>query len=208
MKHVITSLLLLVAATLGAGATEPIKIDRASIKAKANSEAYNTLIEKFKSGETLPTEDIMTIYYGAALRPGFNADASYTPIISAFTTGDITRAYTLAAKAIETDPTNLMLLFKGYACAAASSDPVVKGKATAYRNMLLQICDMIFNTALGVSENSPYQVTRPGDIDEFLVKYIQPAKVTARAKLGNLDAVKAKLDGIDDEVIFYFNTFK
>lgn len=207
MKHFIISLAVACVATLSVSA-EPVNLSRAAIQHKATSAEYTELVNKFKAGETLPVDDIITIYYGAALRPGFNADASYTPIMAAFTSGDIARAYTLAAKAVDAEPTNLALLFKAYASAVASTDPAVKAKAPIYQNMLMQICDMLFNSFMGVSENSPYQVIRPSDIDEFLVKYIQPAKVTARAKLGNLDAVKAKLDGIDDEVIFYFNIFK
>lgn len=208
MKHLFISLALACVAVVSSSAAEPVTLSRTSLQHKATSAEYTELVNKFKAGETLPVDDIITIYYGAALRPGFNADASYTPIMAAYTSGDIARAYTLAAKAVDAEPTNLSLLFKAYASAVASTDPQIKAKAPIYQNMLMQICDMLFNSFLGVSENSPYQVIRPSDIDEFLVKYIQPARVTARAKLGNLDAVKAKLDGIDDEVIFYFATFK
>ena len=49
---------------------------------------------------------------------------------------------------------------------------------------------------------------RPSDTDEFLVKYMQPAGILGRARIGQTEAIKVRLDGVADDVILYFSIFK
>ena len=128
--------------------------------------------------------------------------------MTSYDSGNIAKAHELAAAALESDPTNLTLLFKAYASAAASTDPAVNTKASVYQSRLLQICDLILASGLGVTDSSPYIVVRPADMDEFLVKYIQPAQIVGKSKIGKLEAAKVVIDGVPDEVILYFNQFK
>ncbi len=64
------------------------------------------------------------------------------------------------------------------------------------------------NSGSGVADASPYQVIRRSDINEFLVKYMQPKNVVGQSQIGQLTAIKASFDGIPDDVILYFGIFK
>mgnify|MGYP001105843609 CR=1 FL=1 len=188
----ITSITLALAGTLWCVATPPDMADSTNLS------------ERFTAGETLQADEAANVYYGAVRRPGFNATADYPDVAKAYSSGDMAGAYRMSKEALAKDPTNLSLLFKAYAAATATN----AADARAFQQRILQICDAIFASGKGVSEQSPYIVTRQGDIDEFLMKYIQPSSVTGRAKLGNLDAVKVTLEGVPDEVILYFKILK
>lgn len=200
----------LISCTLPAAHAEGIKpnVDRNTIESASRESGYASLLTRFKSGETLPIQDMATVYYGSALAPGFNPDKRYDDVMTSYDSGNIAKAHELAAAALESDPTNLTLLFKAYASAAASTDPAVNTKASVYQSRLLQICDLILASGLGVTDSSPYIVVRPADMDEFLVKYIQPAQIVGKSKIGKLEAAKVVIDGVPDEVILYFNQFK
>ena len=141
MKH-----LILAAATALAIATAPANIsaaqpDHAAIAAQAKTSSYTDLLKKFKDGKQLTEAEATTLYYGSALQPGFTPDKDYTPVIAAYNSGDMKRAYNLANEALASDPTNLALLFKAYAAASASADPNIKAQAPAFQTRLLAICD-------------------------------------------------------------------
>lgn len=165
---------------------------------------YSEKLDRFKTGETLGPDEMVTVYYGATRQPGFDAMAQYPAVEQAYRTGNISGAYALAKEKLQSDPTNLNLLFKAYASAVATGEK----DSTALQQRLLQVCDAIFASGKGVTEESPYVVTRASDIDEFLIKYLQPQSVNGRSRLGKLDAVKVKFDGIADDVIIYFSIFK
>lgn len=186
-------------------ANEPQRPDREAIAAAKD---YTELLKEFEAGNMLTDAALATVYYGAALQPGFDADRDYAAVMAAYNSGDMKRAFTLAKEALGSDPTNLSLLFKAYAAATASADPDVKSQAVIYQNRLLGICDVIMNSGTGVTETSPYQVIRRSDINEFLVKYMQPTEILGQAQLSGLTAIKAKFDGIADDVILYFGIFK
>lgn len=202
--------LALIGGSLTAVNAEGIKpvTERSVIEAATKAPDYTSLLNRFKAGETLPVQDAATVYYGAVLAPGFNAAKEYKDVMEAYASGNVAKAYALAEDALESDPTNLALLFKAYASAAASTDAAVREKAAVYQSRLLQICDLIFSSGLGVTDSSPYVVARPADMEEFLVKYIQPAQIAGRSKVGNLDAAKVVIEGVPDEVIMYFKQFK
>lgn len=180
------------------------KADRATISSEISSGRYATAFEKFKSGSPMSVEDATVVYYGSALQPGFNATASVADILNTFNAGQTDKAFRMCEKVLASDPTNLAVLFKAYASAMASNDAAIKSQATAMQNRILAVCDAIFASGSGVTDSSPYVVIRPADIDEFVVKYIQPEKVIGRAKIGSLEAAKVKLDPTRDDVILYF----
>lgn len=180
------------------------KADKTAISAEISSGNYSKNLEKFNSGTPLSEEEATIVYYGSALQPGFNATASTEDIISTFNVGKTDKAFRMCEKALESDPTNLTVLFKAYASAVASNDPAIKSKAPVIQNRILAVCDAIFASGTGVSDASPYVVIRSSDINEFLVKYIQPEKILGQAKIGGLEAVKVSLDNTRDNVIFYF----
>lgn len=188
-----------------AQANGPQRPDRESIAAADN---YKELLKDFEAGKNLSAADMATVYYGAALQPGFNADRDYAAVMAAYNSGDMKRAFTLAKEALASDPTNLSLLFKAYASATASSDPDVKSQAEIYQNRLLGICDAIMNSGTGVTETSPCLVIRRSDINDFLVKYMQPSQILGQAQISNLTAIKVRFDSIADDVILYFGIFK
>jgi len=191
-------------ATVSAENTKP---DRQTIQMQISNGKYTRLLEKFKAGQQLSAEEAAAVYYGSALQPGFNAEKQYTAMLEAYHSGNTEKAFKLCEDALAKDPTNLGVLFKAYASAVSSKDATTKAKAPVMQTRLLAICDAIFSSGTGVQETSPYVVIRPADIEEFLVKYMQPISIEGRAKIGDLNAAKVRLEGIDDDVILYFATF-
>lgn len=209
MKRFFTSLFLLAALTApSAMAQNQLNTPDAKVIAATPRDTYRSLLARFESGQKLDAADMMTVYYGAAAQPGFNPDVTYSALDAAYNTGDMAKAHNLAAEALRKDPTNLYLLFKAYASAAASTDHTVKSLAPKYQTRLLGICDAIFSSGLGVADSSPYLVTRTSDAQEFIIKYLQPTAIKGTSKLGDIDAVKLNLDGIPDDVIVYFKQYK
>ncbi|MCM1293119.1 MAG: DUF4919 domain-containing protein [Bacteroides sp.] len=181
------------------------KTDTETLKKEIADGRYNSLLTKYLAGEQLSPGDAATVYYGSALQPRFNASADTRQIMESYATGQLDNTFRMCEKALESDPTNLAVLFKAYACAASSNNEAIKSKAPVMQNRLLNICDAIFASGTGVQDADPYVVIRPADIDEFVVKYMQPTSVIGRAKIGNLEAVKVKFQDIPDDVILYFS---
>lgn len=202
-KLILTALTAL--AIIAAPTSEARDTDRNTIASELKQTDYASLLKKYQAAEALDAGQYRTLYYGAALQPGFAADRQYTAIDNAYAASDMATTLRLCEEALASDPTNLALLFKAYVAAATSSDPAAKAKATTFQNHILGLCDAIFSSADGVTETSPYVVTRKSDIDEFLLKYIQPETVVGRARIGNLEAAKVRINGINDDVIFYFS---
>ncbi len=183
------------------------KLNRSQIETQAQSTDYAILLKRFNAGEQLTEAEYATVYYGSALQPGFIAGRQYADIAEIYASGDMGKTLRRCEESLNTDPTNLGLLFKAFAASTLSTDESVKAKAESYRTRINGICDAIFASGTGVTESSPYVVIRPSDIDEFMVKYLQPTAVTGRARIGALDAAKVTFEGVDDEVILYFGQF-
>lgn len=207
MKKLILAALTAMAIVAAPATTAQKKADRATVASELSQSDYATLLKKYRSPEPLDADQYRIIYYGAALQPGFDADKQYTDVNSAYASGDMATTLKLCEKALASDPTNLALLFKAYVAASTSADESTKAKAPEFQNRILGLCDAIFSSGNGVTEESPYVVTRKSDIDEFLVKYMQPEAVTGRAQIGNLEAAKVRFNGIADDVILYFSIF-
>lgn len=208
MKKFILAALAAMSLMLSAPAATAAPVSKEALKTQIKSGRYAGLLERYKAGESLTADEAATVYYGSALQPGFNPAVEYTAMLAAYNQGDMARAYRLCEEALAGDPTNLTLLFKAFSSASASVDPAIKAKAPVYQTRLLAICDAIFNSGTGVADNSPYMLIRPSDTDEFLVKYMQPAGILGRARIGQTEAIKVRLDGVADDVILYFSIFK
>lgn len=206
MKRTILSFLLaIISVSASFAATERFMPDRSQITAAVSDQnSYKALADRFASGQKLTVPEVAAIYYGTALQPGFNPSQSYPDIARTYAAGDYATTLSLIWSALSKDPANLYLLFTGYGSAASLGN---QEAASLLQNRLLQICDLIFSTGTGITQDSPYIVVRPSDIDEFLIKYIQPQKIDGRAKIGNLDACRVQLEGIDNDIIMYFSAF-
>lgn len=208
MKHFFLSLIAtLLVAGVSSAANPGLHITPTEIRTvvKQQPDRYKKLTERFVAGDsTLTLEELATVYYGSAYSPLFVSGDTYAAVDNAYSSGDYAKALTLIDSALALDPANLGLLFKGFGSAYSLSDTA---RAENYRRRLTGVCDVIFNSGMGVTDVSPYVIVRPSDRDEFIVKYLQPVSVTGSATMGGTDAVKMKLDGVDEEVILYFKPF-
>ena len=207
MKRIITSLLLSLILSVPAIMAQTAKYtpDRKAITAAVSDKAaYKALADRFATGQTLSTDDMAALYYGTALQPGFSASQTYPELARVYAAGDYSTAMNQIWAALAKDPANLYLLFTGYGAASSLGNEEAK---TLLQNRLLQVCDLIFLTGVGVTQESPYLVVRPSDVDEFVVKYIQPTSVNGRAKIANLEAVRVAIENVGDDVILYFRQF-
>lgn len=172
---------------------------------KQQPDRFKKLTDRFVAADsTLTLEEVATVYYGSAYSPSFTSSNAYAAVEDAYKSGDYAKALQLIDAALATDPANLGLLFKGFGAATSLSDAA---RAANYQRRLAGVCDVIFNSGMGVTDVSPYVVVRPSDRDEFIAKYLQPVSISGSATLGDIDAVKMKIDGVADEVILYFKPF-
>ena len=191
-------------ASLTASAEVNLKISKSEIESTVRNQPQKlkSLTDRFASGDsTLSREEVATVYFGTAMMPGFNPGAKYTDVENAYSASNFEEALRLIDNALASDPPNLALPFKRYGAASGLGKA---DRAAGFQKRLLGICEVIFGSGMGVSDASPYIVARPSDRDEFIAKYLQPVKITGSATLGDIDAVKMKLDGVKDEVILYF----
>lgn len=198
---------LLMMSGAAAAQTPASQLKRDEVASECSGGRYAALLERFTAGQQLSPAETATVYYGSAFQDGFDAGRQYPGVLAAFSGKNYAEALRLCEEALANDPTNLTLLFKAYAAASGAGTAEAQAKATKFQTRLLSICDAIMESGTGVTDASPLVVVRPGDIDEFVVKYMQPLSVTGHAKLGSLDAVKVKFDRIPDEVILYFAQF-
>ncbi|MDE7410771.1 MAG: DUF4919 domain-containing protein [Paramuribaculum sp.] len=183
--------LMTVLTCVGAGAQNNVTVDMA---------AYPAALARFTSGTQISPADAATVYYGSAQQSGFNPQADYVSVTNLYTSGDIAGAYDAAVAALKSDPANLQLLFKAYACATALKKP----DAASLQARLMAVCDAIFASGKGVMTESPYLITHTADINEFLVKYIQVKSILGTSGIDRIHAVKVALEDYPDDVIFYF----
>ena len=151
----IARILLSLSAVLTIVAPAAVSAQTANTVQIPSAQEYKTLLSRFADGQKLTDAQFAQVYYGAAAQPGFNASRSFTAAKQAYDSGDTQKAYRLVADGLKDDPTNLWLLFKAYALAAASTDKAVKALAPKYQTRLLGICDAIFNSGKGVTEMTP-----------------------------------------------------
>jgi len=207
MKRFFTTLLFSLILTVPAIMAQTAKYtpDRKAIaSAVADKGAYKALSDRFASGQTLTTDEMAALYYGTSLQPGFSASQTYPDIARTYAAGDYSTTLSQIWTALAKDPANLYLLFTGYGTAVSLGNEEAK---SLLQKRLLQVCDLIFLTGAGVTQESPYLVIRPSDIDEFVIKYMQPTSVNGRAKISNLEAVRVTMEGVGDDLILYFRTF-
>jgi len=205
MKRILTLLLLSATILMPAMAQDKIAADRATItKTASDFGVYKALADRFAAGHKLQPQDVAAIYYGSALQPGFDAAIQYPDIARTYAAGDYATALSLIWKALTKDPANPYLLFTGYGCARSLEN---KEAASLLQGRVMQVCDMIFKTGTGVTQDSPFIILRPTDVDEFIIKYIQPQSILGRAKIDGLEAVRVNIEGVPNDVIFYFRQF-
>lgn len=205
VKKIFTLLFVAAITASAAVAAEKYTPSRAAISASMRDHAaYKALSDRFASGQQLTPAQIGEVYYGTVFQPGFKASVTYPDIARTYAAGDYATTLSQVWTALAKDLANLYLLFTGYGAARSLKN---EEAASLLQKRLLQVCDLIFSTGTGVTSDSPYLVVHPSDIDEFVVKYIQPVKVLGRATLEGCQAVRVNLDNNADDVILYFKTF-
>ncbi len=172
----------------------------ARAEVKVDMDSYREALERFTTQSVVSPADAATVYYGSSLQPDFNPKADYVNVMTLYGQGDMTGTYEAAVAALATDPANLQLLFKAYACAAVLNKP----EAEALRSRATAVCDAIFASGRGVISERPFLFTHVTDVNEFLIKYIGAKKILATSGLGDIYAVKVSLEELPDDVIFYF----
>lgn len=187
---------------LPAMAADRVNVNAASIKARLGERP--ALLEKFNKGEQLSLDDMAVVYYGQAFVPGKTPAASYPDVDAAYSKKDYPATLTLVDEVLRTNPVALNQLFRGYVCAASSTEPRIKARAESFQNRINAICSVIYATGTGVTNDSPFIVLTKEDGAAFLRNYLQPEGIVDQASIDKLDAYKVKWAGQADPVIFYF----
>ena len=204
----VTALAFMMLVGVKAYGNEPVIVDYEVIKSVVDNhpEEFRALTSRFVEADTtLTPAEVAVVYYGHAFTPQYNPEADYADVMRAFEGNDMSLTVMLAEDALKSCPVSLPMLFKVFGCSVGSDVPAIKTRADNARQRLLMICDLILSTGTGVDQMAPYLVISEGDMNEFLSKYCQVAKEISRSDLGDEKAVKVRLDGIDDDVILYFD---
>ncbi|MCM1336668.1 MAG: DUF4919 domain-containing protein [Candidatus Amulumruptor caecigallinarius] len=181
---------------------ERVKVTSEGIKARMGERP--ALLEKFNKGEQLTPEDMAVVYYGQAYLPGKSVAESYPDVDAAYAKKDYPATLTLVDEVLRTNPVALNQLFRGYVCAASSTEPRIKARAASFENRINNICSVIYATGTGVTNDSPFIVLSKEDGAAFLRNYLQPEGIVDQTSIDKLDAYKVKWPGQNDPVIFYF----
>lgn len=205
-KMVVVALAL--AMSHSAAAQNLITVDYDSIESivKNRPEVFSALTSRFMDADTtLTMSDVAVVYFGHAFTPGYNPTESFPEMMEAYESDDMNLAIALGEQDLRRNPVSLMLLMKLYGACATSQVPRLRNQAPQLQQRILMLCDMISSTGLGVMPESPWCVICESDMEELLAKYIKPQRVIDRSTRGDEEAVKVKIDGIDDDVILYFD---
>lgn len=194
----LTGLLLALPAT----AAGRINVTPEGIKARMGER--QALLEKFNRGERLTPEDMAVVYYGQAYVPGKAPAESYPDVDAVYAKKDYPATLTLVDEVLRSNPVALNQLFRGYVCAASSTEPRIKARAESFQQRIDNICSVIYATGTGVTNDSPFRVLTKEDGAAFLRNYLQPEGIVDQASIDRLDAYKVKWPGQADPVIFYF----
>ncbi len=205
MKHLILTVAAFFAALTVSAASVAVDFD--SIKASATSqpEMRRQLVDRFAAGDTLLTPvEMALVYYGQAFTPGYARTETYADVDSAYLGSDMPLTLTLVDEVLRTNPVALSQLFRGFVASKASKQPRISSRAGSFENRIMNICDLIYASGTGVDTNDPFRVLTMADAEAFLRNYIRVDSIMDRSRLGHLEAVKTKVPGIADPVIFYF----
>lgn len=202
MKTILTTALLIVAATLSVSA----KVDYSS----HNNPVRASLLTRFEKGDTtLTSSEVADVYYGSVFAPGFvKGGRDYSTINRLRSEGRFTEMMPLCNEALKDDPVSLTLLFRSFAGAFAAPGGRDDTLVNSTRTRINQLCDAIFASGTGVAEDSPFEVVAEADIEQFLRNYIQVGEIIDTAKLGNLTVAKVRLPEQSDPVYLYFRVYK
>lgn len=187
---------------LPAMGAERVKVTSEAIKARMGERP--ALLDKFNRGEQLSLDDLAVVYYGQAFIPGKAVAESYPDVDAAYAKKDYPATLTLVDEVLRTNPVALNQLFRGYVCAASSTEPRIKARAESFENRINGICSVIYATGTGVTNDSPFVVLSKEDGAAFLRNYLQPEGIVDQTSIAKLDAYKVKWPGQTDPVIFYF----
>lgn len=191
-------------------AVERVNVDTKSLAAqvKDNPASRASLLSRFESGDrTLTPAQMAVVYYGEAFTPGHKPASSYPEVDAAYARKDYPGTLVLVDKVLESNPVALNQLFRGYVCSKVSADAAVKARATTFENRINNICDLIYATGTGVTDDSPFLVLSDEDALAFVRNYLQPTEIlgtSAISGMPDMTAVKVKWPDQQDPVIFYF----
>lgn len=205
MKHLILTVAAIFAALTVSAASVAVDFDSIRASATSRPEMRRQLVERFAAGDTLLTpEDMALVYYGQAFTPGYVRTEKYADVDSAYLGCDMPLTLTLVDEVLRVNPVALSQLFRGFVASKASKQPRISSRAGSFENRIMNICDLIYASGTGVDTNDPFRVLTMADAEAFLRNYIRVDSIMDRSKLGHLEAVKTKVPGIADPVIFYF----
>lgn len=179
-----------------------------SIRAQVETrpEVRRALVSRFIDADTTLTKpELAIVYYGQAMVPGYDPDVKYQEVDDAINAGDVSLAMALADEALRRNPVSLPMLFNLYGLSSISEVPALKARCESLQKRILMLCDMIVDTGMGVSPEMPWIVISEADMNELLTKYMQIQSELERTDKGDEKAVKVRFNGVDQDVILYFD---
>ncbi len=173
---------------------------------EARPEMRRSLVSRFVDADTtLTNPELAIVYYGQSMTPGYDPDLKYQDVDDAIAAGDVSLAMTLADEALRRNPVSLPMLFNLYGLCSISEAPALKARCQPLQSRILMLCDMIAESGMGISPEMPWCVISEADMNEYLTKYMQIQLELDRTDKGDEKAVKVSLNGLDQDVILYFD---
>lgn len=203
IKTILAAMIMLLTTLPAMSAADHVSVSGQALKAiPAASRA--ALVKRFQAGEKLTPEEMVTVYYGQAFTPGYVPAQAEKTIDEAYAAKDFPRTLTLVDELLESNPVALNQLFRGFVAAKSSAAAPVKARAGSFVTRINNICEVIFATGTGLSMDDPFLTLTQEDALAFVRNYLQPESIIGTSRIADMDAVKVRWPGQEEDVIFYF----
>lgn len=175
-----------------------------------NTPQRTVLVERFNAGDsTLTPGEVADVYYGAVFTDGFTpAGRDYAQINTLRRDRRYGEMKPLCVEALKADPTSLTLLFRTFAAAFNAPGGRDGALMESARTRINQICDAIFASGTGTTEDSPFEVACRADIEQFLTNFLQVDEILGMAEMGPLTVANVRLPGREEPAYLYFRVYR
>lgn len=203
------SLLILLIAGCGKVGAQQVDVDvnAIGVEVAMNPAAYRALLDRFIAGDSLMTAgEMATVYYGWSFTPDYSPDENNATANEAFDSGDWKLASFLASEGLQRSPLSLDLTTIGLlASKHAGESELMNSKVRNLGTRFNMIAAIILASGNGTTPDSPFKVICYNDILRVLKNVVGAREIIGRSRVGNIEAIKIRLDDTEREHILYFD---
>lgn len=206
LRHILA--LIFLAAGLGGAVAQSSRIDvnAIGVQVSMHPDVYHRLLDRFVGGDSLLTVgEMATVYYGYSYTPGYNPGKDYAAATEAFERKDWNLASFLASEGLAESPVSLDLTSMGLIASKHAAGESMKAKTANLGMRFNLLAALILASGNGTIPESPFKVISYNDMLSVLKNVIGVTEIVGRSRVGNIEAIKIRLDDTEREHILYFD---